>query len=278
MLPEMVFGHNILSVSHKNGLKFSFCAKDALAMVESKSNIKVKVAEKWAQKLKMLNIEDKSHSSDWTFTTFYEGTLTHSPQDNTQTSAIPKSSPKTREKQNPEPIPESKPKSKPEPSSKPRPEPSSTLRPEPKQEHKPEAKSSGGVARVASTEGIDVKMLMKREKIVWYKELCLYEDELADNGLSKLDIKIRVMPSCFLLRMRFLLRVDDVTVRARDVRYFHDFDKNHVIVEIEERGDSFRTVNQKLYGKNLRTTDPEMLVRILQLKAKEKYKISLSGS
>ncbi|KAI9108621.1 hypothetical protein K1719_020505 [Acacia pycnantha] len=42
------------------------------------------------------------------------------------------------------------------------------------------------------------------------------EDELADNGVSLLTVKVRVMPSSWFLLLRFWLRVDRVLIRLRD--------------------------------------------------------------
>ncbi|KAI9080672.1 hypothetical protein K1719_037338 [Acacia pycnantha] len=43
-------------------------------------------------------------------------------------------------------------------------------------------------------------------------------DELADNGVSLLTVKVRVMPSSWFLLLRFWLRVDGVLIRLRDTR------------------------------------------------------------
>ncbi|MQL87649.1 hypothetical protein Taro_020179, partial [Colocasia esculenta] len=52
-------------------------------------------------------------------------------------------------------------------------------------------------------EQIDLAALATREPILFYDEVILYEDELADNGVSLLTVKVRVMPSCWFLLLRF---------------------------------------------------------------------------
>nr|GEV45361.1 TIP41-like protein [Tanacetum cinerariifolium] len=47
-----------------------------------------------------------------------------------------------------------------------------------------------------SEEQINVAALTSKEPILFYDEVVLYEDELADNGVSLLTVKVRVMPSC----------------------------------------------------------------------------------
>ena len=38
-----------------------------------------------------------------------------------------------------------------------------------------------------------------------------------------MDAKIRVMPCCWFLLIRFFVRIDQVIVRAREIRLFHEF-------------------------------------------------------
>ncbi|KAK0556777.1 Tap42 interacting protein [Tilletia horrida] len=62
------------------------------------------------------------------------------------------------------------------------------------------------------------------EPILFYDEVVLYHDELADNGDSMLSVKVRVMPSGFLVLQRFLLRVDNVLFRMFDTRMYASFE------------------------------------------------------
>ncbi|KAJ8929504.1 hypothetical protein NQ314_017797 [Rhamnusium bicolor] len=88
------------------------------------------------------------------------------------------------------------------------------------------------VAIVTETEErIDIEKLKQKEKILFYQDLMLYEDELHDNGISSCTIKIRVMPSSFFVLLRFFLRVDNVMVRVNDTRVFHDFSTDYVLRE-----------------------------------------------
>ncbi|SPO22371.1 related to TIP41 - negatively regulates the TOR signaling pathway [Ustilago trichophora] len=61
------------------------------------------------------------------------------------------------------------------------------------------------------------------EPILFYDDIVLYEDELADNGSSIVNVKVRVMPSGFLVLQRFFLRVDDVLFRVFDTRLYCQF-------------------------------------------------------
>jgi type 2A phosphatase activator TIP41 len=81
---------------------------------------------------------------------------------------------------------------------------------------------------------VDTDMLLRREPIIFYDEVMLFEDELGDNGSCMLSGRVRVMNSCFLVLLRYFLRVDHVVVKVFDTRYFHDFSKNHLIREYKE--------------------------------------------
>lgn len=49
---------------------------------------------------------------------------------------------------------------------------------------------------------IDYEKLKVKEKIMFFDELVLFEDELDDNGCAKLSVKLRAMPSgLFLLQV-----------------------------------------------------------------------------
>ncbi|KDD74398.1 hypothetical protein H632_c1343p1 [Helicosporidium sp. ATCC 50920] len=75
-----------------------------------------------------------------------------------------------------------------------------------------------------SDETVDRDLLTARDPILLYDELRLYDSELEDNGLASLTVKVRVMPRCWYVLMRFFVRVDGVLVRVRDVRLFCRFD------------------------------------------------------
>jgi len=85
---------------------------------------------------------------------------------------------------------------------------------------------------------IDLEKLKVKEQILFYDDVCLYEDELGDNGTSMLSVKIRCMPASFFLLMRFFLRVDDVLIRIIDTRLYHEANSPFFIREFifkEER-------------------------------------------
>lgn len=63
-------------------------------------------------------------------------------------------------------------------------------------------------------------LLSRDEPILFFAEVPLYESELDDNGCSQLVAKVRVMPRCWLVLLRFWLRVDGTLVRLRETRLF----------------------------------------------------------
>ncbi|TGZ63002.1 hypothetical protein CRM22_007130 [Opisthorchis felineus] len=66
--------------------------------------------------------------------------------------------------------------------------------------------------------GLDLALLQRRDPILFYAETTLYEDELGDNGVAMLHLKLRAMNTGFFLLQRFFLRVDGGLVRVYDTR------------------------------------------------------------
>lgn len=96
--------------------------------------------------------------------------------------------------------------------------------------------SSKNAAFQRSTEhAIDYEHLKQPEQILFYSEVILFEDELADNGLAQLSVRIRVMPSCFFVLLRFFLRVENQLFRIIDCRIFHKFNSDLIIREVSTR-------------------------------------------
>lgn len=83
----------------------------------------------------------------------------------------------------------------------------------------------------SSTERIDIEKLKLRNKIHFYDEIDLFEDELADHGVAQCNVKIRVMSDSFFVLLRFFLRVDNVFVRFFDTRLYHQFGKPYIVRE-----------------------------------------------
>ncbi|KAA8536250.1 hypothetical protein F0562_028728 [Nyssa sinensis] len=99
-------------------------------------------------------------------------------------------------------------------------------------------------------EQIDVVTLAAKEPILFYDEVILYEDELADNGVSLLTVKVRVMPSCWFLLLRFWLRVDGALMRLRDTRMHCVFGVNTSPIILREscwREAKFQALSAKGY-------------------------------
>ncbi|KAF3648754.1 putative TIP41-like protein-like isoform X2, partial [Capsicum annuum] len=97
---------------------------------------------------------------------------------------------------------------------------------------------------------IDLVALASKEPILFYDEIILYEDELADNGISLLTVKVRVMPSGWFLLLRFWLRVDGVLMRLRDTRLhclFGEHMKSVILRESCWREATFQALSSKGY-------------------------------
>ena len=91
---------------------------------------------------------------------------------------------------------------------------------------------------------LPLDLLRKPDPILFFDNVILYEDELADNGISMLSCKVRVMPARMLLLLRFFMRLDDVLFRLRDTRLYVDFETKEVIREYIARESDFETIKR----------------------------------
>ncbi len=87
----------------------------------------------------------------------------------------------------------------------------------------------------SSSHEIPLSLLARQDpvldRILFYEDVALFEDELHDNGESTLNVRIRVMPHSFFILSRLFVRVDNVLFRIFDVRTYHEFGSNEVIRE-----------------------------------------------
>lgn len=95
-----------------------------------------------------------------------------------------------------------------------------------------------------TTKPIPFELLKRPDPILFFDDVVLYEDELADNGIAMLSCKIRVMPGRLLLLSRFFMRLDNVLIRLRDTRVYVDFDTREVIREYQSKECEYETVRE----------------------------------
>ncbi|XP_064473315.1 TIP41-like protein [Ornithodoros turicata] len=82
-----------------------------------------------------------------------------------------------------------------------------------------------------TTERIDMEKLKVREQIVFYQDICLYEDELADHGIAQCSVKMRIMKNNFFILLRYFLRIDNVLIRMNDTRIYHEAGWDYLLRE-----------------------------------------------
>lgn len=96
----------------------------------------------------------------------------------------------------------------------------------------------------ATTTPIPLELLKRPDPILFFDEIILYEDEMADNGITMYSCKIRVMPMRLLLLCRFFMRLDNVLLRIRDTRVYVDFGTGEVIREYVAKEEKYEVVRQ----------------------------------
>lgn len=120
-----------------------------------------------------------------------------------------------------------------------------------------------------SSTPIPVELLKLPDPILFFDDVVLYEDELADNGIAMLSCKVRVMPARMLLLSRFFMRLDNVMLRLRDTRIYIDFDKGEVIREYIAREEDYEKVRETLADRRVdvaaRLRDPNQIADLLPI-------------
>lgn len=109
------------------------------------------------------------------------------------------------------------------------------------------------------TQSLPMEKLSRPDHILFYDDMILFEDELADNGISIFNVKIRVMNERLLLLGRFFLRVDDVLMRIMDTRVCVEFDENKVIREYKEMEGDYKSLLAR--HRLTRSHDPKAALR-----------------
>eukprot|EP00850_Spirogloea_muscicola_P021427 SM000249S08238 [mRNA] locus=s249:1124:3864:+ [translate_table: standard] len=135
-----------------------------------------------------------------------------------------------------------------------------------------------------TTEQIDYELLQQRDPILFYDEVVLYEDELADNGVALLTVKTRVMPRCWFVLLRYWLRVDGALMRLRDARLFCPFSENPVEVpkvlrEWSHREETFESLAKRgLPATPASYADPTMALDVIKVVASKVEKLCVDRS
>ncbi|KAL2886538.1 TIP41-like protein [Ceratocystis lukuohia] len=93
---------------------------------------------------------------------------------------------------------------------------------------------------------IPLELLKRRDPILFFEDVVLYESELDDNGISLYSVKVRVHEKRMLLLARLFMRLDNVLVRIRDTRVYVDFETDKVIREYTINEAPFDSVKQSL--------------------------------
>jgi type 2A phosphatase activator TIP41 len=89
---------------------------------------------------------------------------------------------------------------------------------------------------------IPIELLKRRDPILFFDEVVLYESELDDNGISLYSAKLRVHDKRMLLLCRLFMRLDNVLVRLRDTRIYVDFETDEVLREYTAKEAKFNDI------------------------------------
>ncbi|KAL2752818.1 hypothetical protein ACRALDRAFT_2029957 [Sodiomyces alcalophilus JCM 7366] len=220
-VPEMIFGDNLVSLTHEpTGWCLRFDAFDALDRVDKtdRNMLQVAYARDWSSSREntTADIREVVKPYDWSYSTDYCGTLD-----------VPRrAGDEAGEEGDKQDAKEGE---------------------DEKEEEKRESKMGGKLAFKPSKEQIPLELLKRRDPILFFDEVMLYESELDDNGISLFSVKVRVHEHRMLLLCRLFMRLDNVLVRVRDTRVYVDFTEDIVLREYTAKEDNFQNVKRALF-------------------------------
>lgn len=246
-MPDMLFNNNLLRLEHLTGVGIEFNPLDALKLVEeTKDPLRVAVADGWqSARADCPFAKSIAKPFDWTFTTNYRGTLLSAIKKSRPKGSFPSLNRSHHHYQQQQSY-----------SSERQHEISTTLG-----DNSPTIGSLQQSAPTLTTavqnceddrlclaieetdERIDVNKLKVREEILFYDDVTLYEDELADHGTAQYSVKVRVMPSSLFILARFYLRVDGVLARINDTRIYHELSRRYILREYTNREAKLSNLN-----------------------------------
>lgn len=102
--------------------------------------------------------------------------------------------------------------------------------------------AGAGPAFAPTDKQIPIELLKRRDPILFFDEVVLYESELDDNGISLYSAKLRVHDKRMLLLCRLFMRLDNVLVRLRDTRIYVDFETDEVLREYTAKEAKFNDI------------------------------------
>ena len=249
-VPEMIFGDNLVLVAHgPTGFAVEFAARDALDAVDKTgaNMLQVAHARSWSRSREGNDdtraIMEVVRPFDWSYSTTYRGTV-----------RVPGAGRQQQQQQQQAP-----------PTSPPQPSQDSgdgvageSQGPEGEREARQTNGDQNGQQPAGSalgfrptTRGIPIELLKRRDPILFFDEVTLYESELDDNGVSVLSAKVRVHERRMLLLCRLFMRLDGVAVRVRDTRVYVDFAAEEVIREYTAREAGFEDTKRVRYDLSL---------------------------
>ncbi|KAK3071241.1 Tap42 interacting protein [Teratosphaeriaceae sp. CCFEE 6253] len=110
-------------------------------------------------------------------------------------------------------------------------------------------------ASTQQTSPVRTDLLSRPDPILFFDTVDLYEDELADNGIALLSVKVRVMPERLLLLSRFFLRLDGVLIRIRDTRVYVEHAGKRVVRQYTAKEEKYDVVKEKLRTRGENATE-----------------------
>ncbi|EPY50574.1 TIP41-like type 2a phosphatase regulator Tip41 [Schizosaccharomyces cryophilus OY26] len=93
---------------------------------------------------------------------------------------------------------------------------------------------------------IPARKILEAGTNLWYNELILFEDELADNGKAMFDVRVRVVKGHLILLARLVMRLDNVIVRVNETRIYIDLDGKRIMKDFRKKESNYESVIKRI--------------------------------
>lgn len=93
---------------------------------------------------------------------------------------------------------------------------------------------------------IPVQKILNAGQNLWFNEIILFEDELADNGKSMFDVRARVVQGHLILLARLVVRLDKVNVRLNETRIYIDLLNDFLLKDCRKKQSTYDKIIKQI--------------------------------
>ena len=110
-------------------------------------------------------------------------------------------------------------------------------------------------------------------EIALFDSMDLFEDDLHDNGVSKVSCKVRLMATAVFVLVRHFVRIDGQVALAFETRFFHELDGNGVVIQYATKKRQLPKLTEGV--RQTAIEDSEEFVATMSVESEEHYFVGI---